>query len=166
MSFPGCLSGKESTGQCKRRRIPGFHPWVGKIPWRRKWQPTPVFSSGKFHEQRSLVGCTHGVAELDSAEHAAHVGIEGILLGARGAEGLTDLGQVSHLGCVLEKGVLPGQGLVGGTERRLPGQGVWPPEVGCPHVSDTCEPEVCPVSLESPGNFWTEDPGGVRYAEP
>ena len=30
--------------------------WVGKIPWRRKWQPTPVFSSGKSHGQRSLAG--------------------------------------------------------------------------------------------------------------
>ena len=33
-----------------------FHPWVGKIPWRRKWQPTPVFLPGKFHGRRSLVG--------------------------------------------------------------------------------------------------------------
>ena len=30
--------------------------WMGKIPWRRKWQPTPVFLPGKFHEQRSLAG--------------------------------------------------------------------------------------------------------------
>ena len=34
----------------------GFNPWVGKIPWRRKWQPTPVFFSGKSHGQRRLVG--------------------------------------------------------------------------------------------------------------
>ena len=33
-----------------------FNPWVGKIPWRRKWQPTPVFLPGKFHGQRSLMG--------------------------------------------------------------------------------------------------------------
>ena len=33
-----------------------FSPWVGKIPWRRKWQPTPVFLPGKFHGQRSLAG--------------------------------------------------------------------------------------------------------------
>ena len=33
-----------------------FSPWAGKILWRRKWQPTPVFLSGKFHGQRSLVG--------------------------------------------------------------------------------------------------------------
>ena len=35
---------------------PRFDPWVGKIPWRRKWQPTPVFLSGKSHGQRSLAG--------------------------------------------------------------------------------------------------------------
>ena len=33
-----------------------FDPWVGKIPWRREWQPTPVFLPGKSHGQRSLVG--------------------------------------------------------------------------------------------------------------
>ena len=37
---------------------PGFDPWVGKIPWRGKWQPTPVFLPGEFHGQRSLVGCS------------------------------------------------------------------------------------------------------------
>ena len=36
----------------------GFNPWVRKIPWRRKWQPTPVFLSGKCHGQRSLAGVT------------------------------------------------------------------------------------------------------------
>ena len=35
----------------------GFDPWVRKISWRRKWQPTPVFLPGKSHEQRSLMGC-------------------------------------------------------------------------------------------------------------
>ena len=39
--------------QCRR---PRFNPWVGKIPWRREWQPTPVFLSGESHGQRSLVG--------------------------------------------------------------------------------------------------------------
>ena len=33
-----------------------FHAWIGKIPWRRKWEPTPVFLPGEFHGQRSLVG--------------------------------------------------------------------------------------------------------------
>ena len=34
----------------------GFDPWVGKIPWRKKWQPTLVFLPGKLHGQRSLAG--------------------------------------------------------------------------------------------------------------
>ena len=43
----------------------GFDPWVWKIPWRRKWQPTPVRLPGKFHGLRSLVGYSpvHGVAK-------------------------------------------------------------------------------------------------------
>ena len=32
-----------------------FDPWIRKIPWRREWQPTPVFLPGEFHGQRSLV---------------------------------------------------------------------------------------------------------------
>ena len=50
--MPLCwLSSKEST--LLSRRL-GFHPWVAKIPWRRKWQHTPVLP-GKSHGQRSLV---------------------------------------------------------------------------------------------------------------
>ena len=37
------LGGKEFTYQCRRHRRRRFNPWVGKIPWRRKWQPTLVF---------------------------------------------------------------------------------------------------------------------------
>ena len=47
-------SGKESACQCRRHRRHGFKPWVGKVPWRRKWQPTPVFLPGKFQGQRSI----------------------------------------------------------------------------------------------------------------
>ena len=47
------LSGKELTCQCRRHR---FNPWVRTIPWRKKWQPTPVFLPGEFHGQRSLAG--------------------------------------------------------------------------------------------------------------
>ena len=56
LGLPTRLSGKESAGQCRRRKRFGFSPWVGKIPWRRKWQPSPVFLPGKSHGQRSLVG--------------------------------------------------------------------------------------------------------------
>ena len=52
--------------QCGR---PGFNPWVGKIPWRRKWQPTLVFLPGKSHGWRSLVGYrTWGCKESDTTE--------------------------------------------------------------------------------------------------
>ena len=45
------LTDKESACQYRRHK---FHPWVRKIPWRRKWQPTPIFLSGKSHGQRSM----------------------------------------------------------------------------------------------------------------
>ena len=57
--------------QCRRCR---FDPWVGKIPWRRKWQPTPVFLPGKSHGQRSLEGyspCGH--KELDMSVQCSSV---------------------------------------------------------------------------------------------
>ena len=48
----------------------GFDPWVGKIPWRRKWQPTPVFLPGEPHGQRSLEGYSPwGHKESDTIEH-------------------------------------------------------------------------------------------------
>ena len=52
--------------QCGR---PGFNPWVGKISWRRKWQPTPVFLPGKSHGCRNLVGYSPwGRKESDMTE--------------------------------------------------------------------------------------------------
>ena len=48
---------------------PGFDPWVRKIPWRRKWQPTPVLLPGKSHGQRSLMGYSPwSRKELDTTE--------------------------------------------------------------------------------------------------
>ena len=46
------VGGKESVCQCGR---PRFDPWIGKIPCRRKWQPTLAFLPGKSHGQRGLV---------------------------------------------------------------------------------------------------------------
>ena len=48
--LPWWLSGQESSRQGRRG---WFDPWVGKIPWRRKWQPTPVFLPGKSHGQEN-----------------------------------------------------------------------------------------------------------------
>ena len=62
--LPMWSSGKESTSQCRRFRKGGFNPCIKKIPWRKKWQPTPVFLPEKFHGQRSLAGyIAHGVTE-------------------------------------------------------------------------------------------------------
>ena len=44
--FPGGISGKEPSCQCTRLKRCRLDPWVGKIPWRRAWQPTPVFLPG------------------------------------------------------------------------------------------------------------------------
>ena len=55
--FPSGSEGKESaSNEGDMGLIPGSDPWVRKIPWRREWQPTPVFLPGKVHGQRSLVG--------------------------------------------------------------------------------------------------------------
>jgi len=58
LGLPRRLSGKVFTCQCRRCRKWGFDPWIGKIPWRRKWQPIPVFLPGECHGQRSLVVMT------------------------------------------------------------------------------------------------------------
>ena len=54
--FPGGAGGKEPACQWKKHKTHEFHPWVGKIPWRKAWQPTLVFLLGESHGQRSLVG--------------------------------------------------------------------------------------------------------------
>ena len=57
LGFSGGASGKEPECQSRRCKRRGFDPsLVGKIPWRRAWQPTPVSLLGKFHGQRSLAG--------------------------------------------------------------------------------------------------------------
>ena len=64
--FPGDLDGKASVYNAGN---PGWDPWVGKIPWRRKWQSTPVLLPGKSHGQRSLVGYSPwGHKESDTTE--------------------------------------------------------------------------------------------------
>ena len=67
--FPGGASGKEPACQCRRRERHRFDPWVGKMPWKRAWQPTLVFLPGEFHGQRSLAGYSpQGHKESDTAE--------------------------------------------------------------------------------------------------
>ena len=69
LGFPGSASGKESTCQCRKLKWYGFDLWDRKIPWRRKWQPTPVFLPGKPHGQRSLASYSPwGRKESDTTE--------------------------------------------------------------------------------------------------
>ena len=64
--FPGGSDNKSVCLQCGR---PWFDPWVGKIPWRRKWQSTLVFLPRKFHGWQSLVGYSpRGCKESDTFE--------------------------------------------------------------------------------------------------
>ena len=67
--FPSDARGKEPICQGRRHKRLGFDPWVGKTPWRRAWQPTPVFLPGESHAQRSLVGYSPwGRKETDMTE--------------------------------------------------------------------------------------------------
>ena len=71
--FSGGASGKEPASQCKKCKRCGFDPWVGKITWRRAWQPTPVFLPEESHEQRNLVGYNPwGGKESDTTEATKH----------------------------------------------------------------------------------------------
>ena len=64
------LSGKGSTCQCRRLR---FNPGSGKIPWRREWLPTPVFSPRESHRQRSLAGYSpQDLKESEMTEATEH----------------------------------------------------------------------------------------------
>ena len=55
VGFPGGASGNEPAFLCRRLKQK-FSLWVGKIPWRRAWQPTPVFLPREFHGQKRLEG--------------------------------------------------------------------------------------------------------------
>ena len=72
MGFPGGASGKEPTANAGDMRD-RFNPWVGKIPWRRAWQPAPVFLPEESHGQRNLMGCiSWGRKESDTTEATWH----------------------------------------------------------------------------------------------
>ena len=61
--FTGGTVLKESACQCRSLKRFGFDPWIGKILWRRKWQPTPVSLSGESHGQGVLQATVHRVAQ-------------------------------------------------------------------------------------------------------
>ena len=63
MGFPGGSAGKEPVCQYRRCKRCKFNPWVGKISWRRKWLPTPVFLPGKSHDRGAWWATVYGVAK-------------------------------------------------------------------------------------------------------
>ena len=74
LGLPWWLSWQRICLQCGR---PGFDPWVGRIPWRRAWQPIPVFLPGESHGQRSLLGyspwgCKDMTERLNTEQHSVY----------------------------------------------------------------------------------------------
>ena len=72
--FPGGTAGKDPACQCRRHKRYKFQPCVGKLPWRRAWQPTPVFLPGESHGQKSLAGYSAwGHKESDTTEATEYI---------------------------------------------------------------------------------------------
>ena len=61
--LPCWLSGKEFAYECRKLR---FNPWVGKVPWRKKWQPIPVFLPGKPQARGAWWATVHRVIKESS----------------------------------------------------------------------------------------------------
>ena len=64
--FPDSSDSKESAYNAGK---PGFNPWVRKIPWRREWQPTPIFLPGEFHGQKKKKPSGLQSMELQRVRH-------------------------------------------------------------------------------------------------
>ena len=69
IGLPAGVTGEKPACQCRRHKRVRFDLWVQKIPWRRKWHPTPVFLPRKFRLQRSLDGYSPcGRKEMDTTQ--------------------------------------------------------------------------------------------------
>ena len=111
-------------------------PWVGKIPWRRKWQPSPVLLPGKSHGWRSLVGYSPwGCKEVDTSERLHFLSFfnlsknyeEGMEPFSNGRQNFylpLALFREAIIGCVLEKETL---------ERKTSDHRHWKQGRTCPH---------------------------------
>ena len=93
-ALEGEVLGGSHSKVCLQCRRPGFNPWVGKIPWKRKWQPTPVFLPGKSYGQRSLSGHSPSVAKNQTTTEQV------ILLLTTGPPGKSVKVHLEHTECV------------------------------------------------------------------
>ena len=109
MGFPGDSDGKEPA--CQGRRC-GFNPWAWKIPWRREWQPNPVFLPRKSHGKRSLVGCSpRGHKELDTIERLTQHSLPERMRGFPSSSAIEDPpANAGDMGSVPGWGKSPGEG--------------------------------------------------------
>ena len=93
LGLPWWLRQESVCLQCGR---PRFNPWVGRIPWRREWQPTAVLLPGKFRGLRSLVGDSPwGRKELDTTERLRSLIQIVLLVGVLSCSAVSDSSQ-SH----------------------------------------------------------------------
>ena len=93
LGLPWWLRQESVCLQCGR---PRFNPWVGRIPWRREWQPTAVLLPGKFRGLRSLVGDSPwGRKELDTTERLRSLVQIVLLVGVLSCSAVSDSSQ-SH----------------------------------------------------------------------
>ena len=139
-SFPRGSGGKEfacSVGD------PGFDPCVGKIPWRRKWQPTPGFLPGESHGQRSPAGYSPwGLKESDTVERLTYTQLQNSLFGARGGEGVPE--RVCVCECEQEDLFCKSQSLI--TRGKEPRVASGPINGICLKVKKVPHPSVCTVN--------------------
>ena len=91
-AFQAGTSGKEPTCQCRRCKRHRFNPWFRKIPWRRAWQPTPVFLPIESLGQRSLSGYSpQDRKEPDTTEVTKHAHMVAITKSHRRGSLTTDM---------------------------------------------------------------------------
>ena len=130
--LPRWLGGEEPACQGRRHRRHGFDPWVRKIPWRRKRQPTPVFLPGESHGQRSLVGPSpRGCMEVDRAKHKQEQQLLGWPRRSFGLVHMTQWGDPRELLGQLYRisaSGLPRVGQIPCRRERLPTPVFWPGE--------------------------------------
>ena len=150
VGLPGGSQVKASACVCPQCGRPGFDSWVGNIPWRRKWQPTPVFLPGESHGQRNLMGCSpRGPKELGMTERL-HLHFQSLCKSPYGL--IFNLMSLSSLRSSLSLLFSSQACLLAAPSCLQPSSSfpVWAPAVPSPwkaHLTDTCLAPLCLLSF-------------------